>query len=248
MGRFETTVDFYRFREPYPPAFFKEVAAQLALTRAIRMLDVGCGPGNLAIGFTPYVATCTAIDVEAEMLRAARQAAGQAGVNIDFRQVPIQQFDAQQSTYDFVTVGRALHWLPADPTVAVFERIIAPGGHIALCGARHVEAGSEDWAVAYKRVRDAWSPNHDESCYHPDLDQWFARSRFRRVKDIVVDHAHLVTVNELILRALSFSTTSPAVVGDKRPQFEAELKAALKPFARSGEIEEKLKVKATIFA
>lgn len=247
MGRFETTVEFYRFREPYPRAFFEQVAEQLALTRDARMLDVGCGPGNLAIGFAPFVGTCTAIDQEPEMLHAARQAAEQAGVNVEFRQVAIQGFDAPQSAYDFVTVGRALHWFPPGPTLAVFERIVAAGGHIALCGSRQAESAPNDWAAAYKQVRDAWSSDHDESRYHPDLDKWFAPSRFRRVKDIVIEHRHLITVDELILRALSFSTTSPAVIGEKRPQFEAELKLALEPFASNGQIEEKLKVKATVF-
>ena len=32
MGRFASTVEFYaRYREPYPPAFLKKVAEQIAL-------------------------------------------------------------------------------------------------------------------------------------------------------------------------------------------------------------------------
>lgn len=50
MGRFEAPVEFYRYREPYPAAFFEQVAGRLALDRTTRLLDVGCGPGNLALG------------------------------------------------------------------------------------------------------------------------------------------------------------------------------------------------------
>jgi predicted RNA methylase len=52
MGRFASTVPFYtRCREPYPRAFFSTVAERLALRRDMSLLDAGCGPGLLAIGF-----------------------------------------------------------------------------------------------------------------------------------------------------------------------------------------------------
>jgi hypothetical protein len=54
MGRFASTVPFYtRCREPYPPAFFSTVAELLALRRDMSLLDAGCGPGRLAMGFAP---------------------------------------------------------------------------------------------------------------------------------------------------------------------------------------------------
>jgi len=56
MGRFASTVEFYaRYREPYPPEFFKKSAEQIALRGNESLLDVGCGPGLLAIGFAPFV-------------------------------------------------------------------------------------------------------------------------------------------------------------------------------------------------
>jgi hypothetical protein len=40
---------------------------------------------------------------------------------------------------------------------------------------------------------------------------------------------------------------SPAVIGDKRPQLEAEIHRVLEPFAKGGLLEENLTVKATVF-
>jgi 2-polyprenyl-3-methyl-5-hydroxy-6-metoxy-1,4-benzoquinol methylase len=99
LGRFETTVEFYRHREPYPPEFFSVIAARLNLTQQTRQLDVGCGPGNLALGFAPFVDSCTAIDREPEM-RAAQTAAREAGCDIHFVQGRIEDsaFQPQSST------------------------------------------------------------------------------------------------------------------------------------------------------
>jgi predicted RNA methylase len=57
MGRFASTVEFYsRHREPYPTEFFANVAERIALRGNETLLDIGCGPGLLAIGFATFVA------------------------------------------------------------------------------------------------------------------------------------------------------------------------------------------------
>ncbi len=250
MGPFETAAEFYHYREPYPPAFFESVAARLSLTRGTRLLDVGCGPGILAIGFAPFVGSCTAVDHEPEMLRAARAASAEARADITFIQEGIQDLDCGASFFDFVTIGRALHWLPREATIGLLERIIAPGGSIAVCGSTATGAPVNAWVVKFKEVRTAWASNPDESRYKVDaayMDQWFAPSRFRKIEDISVVCRQQVTVPELIGRALSFSITSPAVLGERRPQFEAEMRAALEPYAQGGELEEEVVAKAAVF-
>ena len=55
MGRFASTVAYYESaRPPYGAAFFEAVALQMGLDGSERLLDVGAGPGILAIGFAPY--------------------------------------------------------------------------------------------------------------------------------------------------------------------------------------------------
>ena len=55
MGRFASTVAYYESaRPPYGAAFFEAVALELGMDGDQRLLDVGAGPGILAIGFAPY--------------------------------------------------------------------------------------------------------------------------------------------------------------------------------------------------
>ena len=46
---------------------------------------------------------------------------------------------------------------------------------------------------------------------------------------------------------LSFSVTAPAMSGERRAEFEAELQAVLEPFAANGVVEEEVVAKATVF-
>ena len=221
------------------------MASRLGLTRQTNMLDVGCGPGNLAVGFAPFVGTCRAIDLEPEMLRIARATAAEANVSIQFEQMAVEELEAKDGAFDFVTIGRALHWLAHEATLAVFEQAIAAGGRIAICGSVTTDA---PWVTRFREVRRAWSSDPDETRYRPDLDQWFQASRFRRLDEISVRSQTHVTVDQLIGRALSFSITSPAVLGERRAEFESELRAALQEFVVDGLIKEAVVAKAAVFA
>jgi ubiquinone/menaquinone biosynthesis C-methylase UbiE len=88
MGLFASTVEFYaRYREPYPPEFCQKVAEQIGLSGDETLLDVGCGPGMLAIGFGSFVGRCTGLDPEPLLIAAAKDAAAEA---VDAMLLPFQ--------------------------------------------------------------------------------------------------------------------------------------------------------------
>src|ERR1700679_2553298 len=156
MGRFASTVQFYaRYREPYPQEFFQKVAKQIGLRGDEALLDIGCGPGLLAIGFAPFVGSCTGLDPEPGMITAAKDAAAEAGVALSLIEGRIEEFPTTR-TYDLITIGRAQHWLERTPTLAVLERILAPGfGRVLICRASSVETPETPWVKPYRKVRSA---------------------------------------------------------------------------------------------
>jgi SAM-dependent methyltransferase len=247
MGRFETAVDFYRYREAYPAEFFATVAARLAVTKQTSLLDVGCGPGNLVLGFAPYAGRCAAVDREPAMLRAARVAAGAANYEIEFIEAGIEELACDTDSFDVVTMGRAIHWFPPAETLSTLERIVSPCGHIAVCGVGANDAVVNAWVEPFRQARRAWASEPDEGRYKVDLDAWFAPSKFRQVDEIKVAQRCTVSVEELVGRALSFSITCPAVLGERQAAFEAAIMAAVMPFAKDGVVEEEVVAKATVF-
>src|ERR1700677_1217415 len=248
MGRFASTVEFYaRYREPYLPTFFTTVAEQLALRGNESLLDIGCGPGLLAIGFAPFVERCTRLDPEAAMIAAAKDAAVEAGVTLELIEGYIEEFPTSQP-YDLITIGRALHWLDRRATLAVLERIVIPeSGRILICGASSVETSATTWVKAYEEVRRTWSSEPDEKHYRIDRKKWFAGSCFAAIGDTSVAERREVTIADLIGRALSKSNTSPEVGSEEKPRFEAELAVALEPFAERGVLVEQIVARASIF-
>jgi cyclopropane fatty-acyl-phospholipid synthase-like methyltransferase len=229
MGRFASTVEFYtRCREPYPPEFFQTVAERLALQGDEALLDVGCGPGPLAIGFAPFVGSCTGLDSEADMIKAARAA-------------------AESVACVMVTLGRALHWLDRDTTIQVLERIVSERGHVLICGATSIEVPQSEWLKPYLKICNSWSDDPERKRYRIEAQEWFAGSRFSKLDDISVTYAQHVSIDDLIGRALSKSNTSLSVVGRWQAEFEAAIRAVLEPFSQDGVLEEEIVARAAIF-
>jgi SAM-dependent methyltransferase len=247
MGRFASTVSLYaRYREPYPPAFFSTVAERLALRRDMRLLDAGCGPGLLAIGFAPYVGACVGVDPEPGMIPAARAAANHAGVQLQLIEGRLEDLPENLGNFDLVTIGRALHWMDPEATLRVLDRVLAEGGALVTCGARPLKGEANPWLEAYDDARKAWALDRDERRYRIDHGACFAGSRFRVAEEITVRHRHRVTIADLISRALSKSNTSPEVLGNRQEAFEASLARVLEPFAADGSIDEEIVAVATV--
>jgi ubiquinone/menaquinone biosynthesis C-methylase UbiE len=247
MGRFATTVPYYNpYREPYPHTFFRMIAEHLHLDGSQRLADIGCGPAPLAIGFAPFVRTCIGIDPEPAMLRAAREQALEAGVGLELVEARIEHVAEDIGQFELVTIGRALHWMEPQATLLALDRIVVPGGAILICAATPPES-SNSWLVGYNEVRSRWVDHTGEERYSADAEERFSNSRFRFEGRIAVSVDHRVTIDELIRRSLSRSTTSPQVLGDRLADFAKELAAALRPFADQGVLREQIEASARIF-
>src|SRR5271154_1666531 len=106
MGRFASTVAYYETaRPPYGEAFFGAVALELGLDGSQRLLDVGAGPGILAIGFAPFCREVVGVDPEPGMVEAARAAAKRAGVSVRFIEGRFEELAGKRGKFDIVSIG-----------------------------------------------------------------------------------------------------------------------------------------------
>ncbi len=247
MGRFSSTVEFYTlYREPYSPEFFRAVAERLGLHGDEALLDVGCGPAPLAIGFAPFVAGCTGLDPEPGMIEAAKAEAEQAGTHLTLRLGRIEDFTAGE-LFDVVTIGRALHWLDRQSALDVLERIVSKRGHILVCHATTIETPATPWLKPYKEICRIWSEDPERQRYRLEPKDWFAGSPFNQLDSVSVTQTRQVNVADLIGRALSKSNTSPAFLGERQAEFEAAIRTMLEPFLQEGKLQEAIVANAAVF-
>jgi SAM-dependent methyltransferase len=211
MGRFATSAPLYeQFRPPYPPEYFRSVAQKLGLSKQHALVDLGTGPGLLALGFAPYVGRVVGVDPEPAMLEAARKAAARTGQRLTLIEGTAEALPAEIGAFDVVTIGRALHWMERGALAAVLERLVAPGGAIVVCSARSAADGRNAWLDEYNVARRFWSGSSGGRQY---LQAVLQGTRFRLAEQVMVESRHEVTASDLAQRVLTFSTSSPEVLG-----------------------------------
>jgi SAM-dependent methyltransferase len=244
MGRFASTVAYYESaRPPYGAAFFAGVALELGLDGSQRLLDVGAGPGILALGFARFCREVVGVDPEPGMVEAARTAAERAGVAVRFIEGRFEDVAASLGAFDIVTIGRAIHWLDPEPAQAALERALAPGGKVLVCGATSAKDGRNPWLETFNAVRDRWKGDRPSRDHHT----FFADGSFVRTGTIRVEGTYAVPVERLVERVLSMSTSSSERLGDEVPVMMTAMREALAPFAPDEMIEDIVEARAEVF-
>ncbi|HEV2770506.1 MAG TPA: methyltransferase domain-containing protein, partial [Solirubrobacteraceae bacterium] len=98
-----------------------------------RVLDAGCGDGNVALELAERGAVVTACDLSPTLLAAARRRAAAAGAQIDWREGDLEALPFADASFDATWSALAPAFC-ARPHRALAElmRVTRPGGRIAL--------------------------------------------------------------------------------------------------------------------
>jgi hypothetical protein len=240
--RFQSTVPFYvRYRLTYPARLIERVSALTGLLAGDAVLDLGTGPGLLAVPFAAAGMRVTAADPEPSMLTAAGEAARAAGVTLTLWSGGSNELTPDMGPYRLVTMGRSFHWMDRAATLERLDGIVAPGGAIALFNDQHARTAENRWrdtvhdvAVRYGHDED-WAVLERRSRDYRSHESYLLASRFSVLDGISVCIRKPITIDEVVGRALSMSTCSPVKLGERIGAFEAELRGAL---ADSGDLTE----------
>ena len=244
MGRFASTVAYYESaRPPYGAAFFAGVALELGLDGSQRLLDVGAGPGILAIGFAPFCREVVGVDPEPGMVEAARGAAGRTRSDVTFIEGRFEDVAAKLCAFDIVTIGRGIHWLDPDPARAALDRVLGLRGKVLVCHASSLKDGRNPWLDTFNAVRDRWKGDRPSRDHHT----FFADGPFTRTGTIRVEGIYAVPVERLVERVLSMSTSSSERLGDEVPAMKNAMCEKLASFAEGGLIKDVVEARAAVF-
>lgn len=232
--RFQTTAAGYaRFRLGYPDALIRRVVALLGLAPGEGVLDLGCGPGLLALPFARAGMDVTAVDPEPEMLEALETAAKTEGLAV--RALTGSSFALPPGIGPFraVAMGRAFHWTDRAATAAALDCLVQPGGALVLFDDHHLETEENRWRRELDRVASRYGA--DTAPHRRER----ADPRYRAHESILLDSpfpvletagivvARDLTADDIVGYALSLSVTSRAALGERAGEFESELRDAL---------------------
>jgi ubiquinone/menaquinone biosynthesis C-methylase UbiE len=249
---FTGTARFYdRFRAPYAPAAIDFIAKACGLSRSVRALDLGCGPGTIAIPLSYVVAELVAVDPDADMIsEGQRLAASRARQNIRWVQSRAEDISPEVGPFAVATIGQAFHWMDRDEVLRRLAILIADGGGLALVnpGKRRPQ---ESWEPLANRIISKFlgpqvrhpRSNPQEPEHEPALRRSEHFSRFA-----VHEFSSTITrdINSIIGCVYSLSSSARPLFGDSAKAFETELSKALLSLNPAGVFDEQVETEVIV--
>ena len=124
--------DYAHFAQYLEPGA-RDFLGRLDIAAGTRMLDLGCGAGQIAIPAAQAGADVTAIDIATNLIEQGRQRAVDAGVAVRFEEADAEQLPFADGAFDLVVSLIGAMFAPRPERVA-FEmlRVCRPGGRLAM--------------------------------------------------------------------------------------------------------------------
>jgi SAM-dependent methyltransferase len=246
--RFRGNVPYYeRFRLGYPEALIERIAAAVGLRPGDAVMDLGAGPGLLAIPLARAGMAVTAVDPEPEMLAALGASAAEARVALDIRLGSSFDMPKGIGPFKLVTIGRAFHWMDRAAALDLLDGLIVGEGGLALVDDDHPATAENAWRTMLRQLADRFGradTPHVRAAKAPEYrthESLLLDSPFSQLERVGIVIRRPLTADAIVGLGYSLSVLSPERLGARAPAFEAELRgelARLSPDGRFTEIAE----------
>jgi SAM-dependent methyltransferase len=155
-------------------AFVHELAGGvlewLAVKSGEKILDLGCGDGQLTKRIAATGADVLGVDASPEMVRAARD----RGVVADVGDA--EQLSYADKTFDAVFSNAALHWVRnQDAMIAEIDRVLKPGGRFVAEMGGHGNIAAIRVALMAVLARHGYGDLEDGVNYYPTAESYALR-------------------------------------------------------------------------
>jgi SAM-dependent methyltransferase len=153
--RFSNRVENYlKYRPSYPKEAIEFIETEFGLQKEHRVVDIGSGTGLFAELFLQKGYKVVSVEPNAEMRKAAEEKLGKyEGFTSSHHMA--EQTGLKSHSVDLITVATAFHWMEPVATKKEFNRILKPGGHIALVW--NIRKTDSPFLKAYHELKQQFS-------------------------------------------------------------------------------------------
>lgn len=157
-----SVVAAYPHRTPYPPETFDRLAELIDRSASlVRLLDAGCGTGQMTSGLLPYADSIDAVDISATMIEAGQRMPYGTDARVNWIVGGVEAVDLRPP-YALIVAAASLHWMPWDVTLPRFAHLLSQNGYLALV---EVRLSQSPWTGELTPIIARYSLNQDFQPY-----------------------------------------------------------------------------------
>jgi SAM-dependent methyltransferase len=234
-GPFTGTARHYsEFRPDYPKSVFDLLTVEAPLDSNSRVLDLGCGTGQIALTLAERVASVTGVDPDLGMLDEAARLADERGLdNLRWVHSSAERFEDEPGSYQLVVIASAFHWMDRPAVAANAHRMLVPGGLFAVLGnptpLEQIQR-REGIGAAVSAVQDRWIDLGEPSDWTASLsrpEEVIDASAFGESTVLFVPTRQEWDVRSLIGFLCSTSWHPDQLLGSRFQEFATEVEGAV---------------------
>lgn len=136
-------------RLPYAPGLADALARKLGLDGRGRLIDVGCGPGIVALELAALFEEVVGIDADPDMIaEAAREARRRRVGHGRWLTLHAEELPGELGPFRVATLAQSFHWMERERVARAIHGMLEPGGalvHVNAFTRRGIEASSSPY-------------------------------------------------------------------------------------------------------
>ncbi len=124
------SADYAKYRDVYPPEFYKKIVDLGCCTKGQNVLDIGTGTGVLPRNLYRYGADFTAADISENQIKYAKELS--KGMDINYIVSSAEDLDLPDDRFDVVTACQCFMYFDKDRLLKKICRLLKKGGHFLI--------------------------------------------------------------------------------------------------------------------
>ena len=183
--------DYAAYRPGLPASFYQRIDA-ITRIRGTRSLDLGTGPGTIALELGALGSFVVGIDTSAEQIATARRVAKERNLEdkARFRVASAENTGLAASSFDLATAGQCWHWFDSNAAMVELQRVLRPGGVLAIVHNSYLAEHSPVARETEKLILEfnpSWTMAGSSGVFPEQIDE-LIHGGFRLVEEFCYDH------------------------------------------------------------
>ncbi|MBO0684665.1 MAG: methyltransferase domain-containing protein [Candidatus Dormibacteraeota bacterium] len=164
---FDSVASLYdEYRLPYPPKVVDDVITSSRLSGGGRVLEIGCGSGQLSLPLAEHGVDLIAIELGPRLADLARQKLAPFP-NVEVVTSTFEAWPLPAQKFDAVVCASAFHWLDPEVRFAKSAEALRAGGSLTVLHVHQVSGGTPGFVDATQPYYMRWGLSDDPSFQLP---------------------------------------------------------------------------------
>jgi len=234
---FKGTYEYYaKYRPGIPKKVINVIIRHFGIRPSDRILDIGCGTGQVALAMENKCGEMLCLDSDLEMLKQAKKATKNSQMKLTWINCDAKDLGGNKrisGTFKVATICRAFHWMNQKQVLKDLNDLIDDDGGIAILGDGSFWNGKEKWQRAVKKIIQKYLGKErraGKTTFKESDEPWeniITRSSFKFVKKHELTTVRSWNIESIIGYLFSTSFATPAHFGDQVNDFKRDIKEAL---------------------